>query len=94
MNNSNETKKHLDVTVLNFIKTDNPLGLIDFLKSMPLKTQFDIRPKFITFSNYKIDDSRYQIDTTVNGWMTTYADTKSLSLFLFGKVDSTFFDWK
>lgn len=79
--------------ILHYIIKDDILSLHKFLLKMEEGTEFEIKPLFITFTLYKKNSQYFEIHTTVNDWMMTTSSIKLTTLFLFGKVDSTFFTW-
>lgn len=90
---TNQNPDSIETDILTFIKTNNLVDLLNYLKQLPIGAQADIKPMFITFTIYKKDISSFEINTTANGWLTTTMDSKLLSLFFFGKIDSSFFEW-
>lgn len=89
----NLSSQEFESKAINFIKNDDIEGLYCFFQDLPVGTQMDIKPKFISFTIYKLNCSDFQIDCTAGQWLSTTTDKKLLCLFLFGKVDSTFFKW-
>lgn len=79
--------------LLFLLKENDMPGFINLLSELPIGSEFEIKPLFITFNIYKKNEKHIEIHTTVNGWMMTTTTIYLTTLFFFGKIDSSFFNW-
>lgn len=95
-NSHSPIKQHtssINDDLIMFIKSENVEGFFQYLKDLPVSTEFEIKPGYISFNIYKINNEHIEIHSTVNGWIMTTTTFELATLFFFGKIDSSFFYW-
>lgn len=77
-----------------FVKNNELLLLIEYLRVLPLHSATDIKPNFITYNVYKTEKQHFELTCTADGWSTSRVGSKQLALLLFNKIQSSSFTWE
>lgn len=80
-------------TISVLIKSGKKKEVKEYINSLTVNTQFEIKRGLSTYTVYKVSQAKIQVDSTSNGWITTTISVDKLVNLLTNKISVLDLEW-